>query len=89
MADKGPNYTVERVRKEADLADHDDTIAAGRARLGAIERGKAANQRRTDLANMDLDAEAASIRENEKALELKKAEIQKNLDAMTTKEKGD
>jgi chromosome segregation ATPase len=89
MADRGPNWTVERVRLEAQIEDHEDTIAAGTARLNAIARAKAANQRRADLANLDLDAEAQTIRENEAALKAKQADIRKNLEAMTKKEKGD
>ena len=89
MADKGPNWGVERVRYEAQIADHDDTIAAGEARLQAIARQKAANQRRTDLANLDLEAEAQLIRENEASLRAKQAEIRANLDKMTKNPKGD
>ncbi len=89
MSDRGPNYIVERARLEAQIEDHADTIEAGRARKAAIERQKAANLRRAQLQNMDLDAEAVSLQENEAALESKTADIRKNLVAMTTKEKGD
>ena len=89
MADRGPNYAIERLRLEAQIADHDDTIEAGRSRKAAIERSKAANLRRAQLANMDLDAEVASINENEAALQSKKAEITKNLTAMVAKTEKD
>ncbi len=90
MSDRGPNYEVERARLEAQIADHDDTIEAGRARKSAIERSKAANLRRAQLANMDLDAEVANISENEAALQSKKTDITKNLTAMVAgKTKGD
>jgi hypothetical protein len=89
VSDKGPNWEIERLRLEATIADHDDTIEAGRSRKAAIERSKAANLRRAQLANMDLDAEVASIDENEAALQAKKIEIGKNLTAMAEKKKGD
>lgn len=89
MSDRGPNWTVERARLEAQIADHDDTIEAGKARVAAIERSKASNLRKAQLQNMDLDAEAATIHDNEVALEGKKAEIAKNLVAMTKQQKGD
>lgn len=89
MSDRGPNWTIERARLEAAIEDHDDTISQGKDRLASIERSKAANLRRATLANLDLDAEAATIRENEQALESKKAEIRKNLATMTKTEKGD
>lgn len=89
MSDRGPNWTNERARLEAQVADHDDTVAAGRDRMASIERAKAANLRRATLANLDLDAEAATLAENEQALESKKAEIRKNLAAMTKTQKGD
>lgn len=82
MADRGPDYSVEAMRLRLQMDEHDDTIARGQARLLEIERAKKRNISRTDIANAELDSEADSIRENEKALEGRKAEITTNLSLM-------
>jgi len=82
MADKGPNYALERRRLELQTAEHEDTIAKGLARLAEIERAKKRNLDRAELANMELDSEAEKIRENEEALRRRMDEINVNLKAM-------
>lgn len=82
MSDKGPDYSVEAMRLRLQLDEHDDTIARGQARLLEIDRAKQRNISRTAIANAELDSEAASIKENETALEARKAEINTNLSAM-------
>lgn len=82
MADKTPNYGVERMRLEIQLDEHDDTIERGHSRLAEIDRAKARNIARAALQNAELDSEAALVRENEAALEGRKAEINTNLAAM-------
>jgi hypothetical protein len=83
MPDRGPNYAVERRRLELALAEHEDTIEKGQARLAEIERAKKRNIDRAELANLELDAEAERIEENEEALKVKMSEIAGNLKAMT------
>ena len=82
MADKGPNYTIERIRLELQIEDHEDTIAKGQARLQEIERAKKRNLSRTDLANRELDDEGSKIHENEEVTRKRIEEIQVNLKAM-------
>jgi predicted component of type VI protein secretion system len=82
VADKGPNYTVERKRLELTQMEHRQLIKKQSGRLEEIETQKAMNVSRTELANMELDAESESIRANQVALEAKIAEIDKNLTAM-------
>lgn len=84
MADVGPDYAVERLEQELDIASHEDTIAKGQARLQEIERQKVMNQSRLDLTNRRLDAEAVSIKGNEAALLAKIKEIKANLSKMVT-----
>ncbi|MGV0984978.1 MAG: hypothetical protein ACOYB2_10515 [Limnohabitans sp.] len=82
MADKGPNYAISRKKLELEIENHQDTIAKGDARLADIERAKKMNLRRVEVANLELDEEAAKINENKAALEGKIAEIQTNIDLM-------
>lgn len=82
MADKGPNYTVERRRLELQIEEHEDTIAKGSARLQEIERAKKLNMARAELANLALDGEAALVAENEATLQARITEIKTNLSAM-------
>lgn len=82
MVDRGPDYAVERRRLELQRGEHEDTIEKGRARMAEIERAKQRNLDRVDLANMELDAEASKIRENEQALTEKIEDIEQNLRAM-------
>jgi hypothetical protein len=82
MADRGPNYTVERRRLELQREEHEDTIAKGQSRLGEIERAKKRNIDRAELANLELDSEAEKVKENETALRGKIEEINTNLKAM-------
>ena len=72
--------TIEQL--ELAISEHEDTIEKGRARLGEIERAKARNLARVNIDNLQLDAEAQSIRENEESLTAAIAEKQKNLTAM-------
>lgn len=82
MADRGPDYAVERRRQELQLEEHEDTIAKGKARIEEIVRAKKRNLNRAELANMELDAEAVKISENETSLQQRIDEIQANLRAM-------
>lgn len=82
MADRGPNYAIERRRLEIQVDEHLDTIAKGQARLAEIERSQKRNVDRAELANLELDQEAERIRENEAALKSKIKETEKNLVAM-------
>jgi hypothetical protein len=82
MADRGPNYSLERIRLQLQLEEHEDTIAKGQARLQEIERAKKRNLSRAEFANMELDAEAEKVRENEMVLTKRMDEINGNLKAM-------
>jgi hypothetical protein len=82
MADRGPNYDVERRRLMMQVEEHEDTIEKGHSRLAEIERAKKRNSGRAELANLELDVEADSIRENEISLHVRIEEIQVNLKAM-------
>lgn len=82
MADRGPNYVVERRRAELQREEHEDTIAKGQARLQEIERAKKRNLDRAELANLELDAEAEKVQENEASLKTRIEEINTNLKAM-------
>jgi len=82
MADKGPNYSVQRRKLMLQNLEHRDTIEKGEARLAEIERMKAINLQRVEIQNLDLEDEAQRIRENRDALEAKIAENEGNLDKM-------
>lgn len=84
MADKTPDYTVSRRKLELEILQHRDTIARGLERIEGIERAKALNLGRAEIANMDLDSEASSIRANQAALEETIKEIETNLELMVT-----
>jgi predicted nucleic acid-binding Zn-ribbon protein len=86
MSDRSPNYDVERKRLEVKIFEHESTIERGKARLAEIERQKKMNVATAEISNMDLDSEAARIKDNEAALVANVAEIQANLAAMV---KGD
>lgn len=83
MADRGPNYKVERRRLELQRLEHTQTIAKQSARLDEIESQKQMNLARAELQNMELDDEAEKIAVNQKALSARIAEIDKNLSLMT------
>lgn len=82
MADKSPNYTVERRRLELQVLEAEDNIELGRTRIAQIERAKKTNLARAELANMDLDAESARLKDNETALSGRITELRTNLDLM-------
>lgn len=89
MADAGPNYSVERKRLLYANLEHEQTIAKGQSRLGEIERQKNLNQVRADLANAELDDEAALIKTNEVSLKKSIAENDKKMELMVApKETG-
>lgn len=83
MADRGPNYIVERRRLELQKEEHEDTIAKGQSRLAEIQRAKKRNLDRAELANLELDGEIEKIKENETALLGRIDELNTNLKAMT------
>ncbi len=89
MADKGPNYTVERRRLEIQQLEHRQLIQKQHGRLEEIASSKDMNTARAELANMELDAEADSIRLNQASLEVRINEINKNLGVMVKQEKGE
>jgi len=82
MADKGPDYRVERLRLEVQRDEHELTIQKGESRLLEIERQKRLNTRRAEIANADLDSEADKIRTNNEALTGAIEEIDSNLSKM-------
>ncbi len=82
MADRGPNYSVERRRFELAKMEHNQTIQRQSQRLEDIDTQKNMNLARAELANMELDDEAEKIKVNQQALKAKIAEIDKNLDLM-------
>lgn len=82
MADRGPNYDVERRRLMLQIEEHEDTIEKGQSRLREIERAKKRNLDRAELMNLELDTEAVRVQENEESLRTRVAEIQANLKAM-------
>jgi Neuraminidase (sialidase) len=86
MADRGPNYTVERRRLELAKMEHNQTIQKQTMRLEEIDSQKNMNLARAELANMELDDEAEKIKVNQQALKSKITEIDKNLDLMTKAE---
>lgn len=86
MADKGPNYSVERRRLEIQKLEHLQTIAKQATRIEEIGSAKELNIARAELANMELDAEAENIVANQDALRKRIAEIDKNLGAMVKTE---
>lgn len=88
MADKSPNYSVERRRLELQKLEHAQTIAKGGFRIEEIQTQKELNIARAELANDELDDEIARIRTNEAALKKAVADIDANIQAMT-KETGD
>jgi len=83
MADKSPNYSVERRRLELQKMEHAQTIAKGSFRISEIETQKELNIARAELANDELDDEVARIRTNEKALQKAMEDIDSNINAMT------
>lgn len=88
MADKGPNYDVERKRLELQKMEHRQTTAKQRQRLEEIVDQKSMNLARAELANMELDDEAEKLNANIASLTLRMAEIDKNLGLMTTEKGG-
>jgi len=82
MADRGPNYSVERKRLMLNKMEHEQNIEAGRARIEAIEKQKKVNLARAELANDELDDEARRIKANETALNTTIADIDKKLSLM-------
>lgn len=88
MADRSPNYSVERRRLELQKMEHAQTIAKGSYRIEEIETQKKMNIARAELANDELSDEVARIRANETALGKAIADLDKNIEAMT-KEPGD
>jgi hypothetical protein len=82
MADRGPNYDIERRRLQIAIDEHLDTIEKGIYRLAEIERAKKRNTDRAELANVELDAESERSRENEAALRKAIKEIEVNLKLM-------
>lgn len=84
MADKGPNYTVERRRLEIQKLEHAQLIKRQDGRVEEIESQKAMNIARAELANMELDAESENLKANQKALASKIADIDKNLGLMVS-----
>lgn len=84
MGDRKPSYSVERMRLELQLEEHDDTIFKGKQRINEIDRQQKRNLQRAAVTNADLEVEKGKILENEEALGKAKAEITKNLELMVT-----
>ena len=82
MADKSPNYSVERRRLELQKMEHGQTIAKGGYRIDEIETQKKLNIARAELANDELDDEIVRIRANEIALKKTLGDIDQKIDLM-------
>lgn len=68
MADKKPDYNIERRKLKFDRLEHEQTIARGKARIDEISRQKDLNLLRVEIANAELDSEVNLIRTNESSL---------------------
>jgi hypothetical protein len=88
MADRMPDYDVERLRLELAINEHEDTIAKGKERIAEIERSKQRNLQRVAIANLDLDTEAKRLLDNESALLKAIDEKKANLAAMARPTSG-
>jgi predicted nucleic acid-binding Zn-ribbon protein len=89
MADRGPDYSVERRRLLLTKAEHAQTIAKGRSRIEEIQRQKEINAMRADVANAELDSEITKLEENERSLDKSIAEIESKLESMVVVKSSD
>lgn len=88
MADKSPNYSVERRRLELQKMEHAQTISKGDYRIQEIETQKLMNIARVELANDELDDEILRVKANKVALTKAMGDIDQKIDLMT-KESSD
>lgn len=88
MADKGPNYDIERLKLAKQISEHKATIRRGHARKVDIDDQKAINLQEVEIQNATLDEEARKIDDNEAALIAAITEIEKNRDLMVKPDKA-
>jgi len=88
MADRTPDYDVERLRLELEIAEHEDTIARGQSRIAEIKSQKERNLQRVTIQNADLETESKRLLDNESALLKAIDEKQANLAAMVRPKDG-